>query len=164
MSRTEEQMRLTDEQMKRTDKKLDKVAKMLGSIGNNQGSVAEDCFVNSLKDTLTLAGMDFDLLLRGVELNKKSVRDEFDILLVNGNSVAIIEVKYKVDPKDIDKLPQKIKRIKLMLQYRDYKVYTGLAGFYIPSEVIESLQEQGYFALQRKGDVIESYTEHLRVS
>jgi len=157
-------MSKTEEQMSRTDKKLDKAAKMLGSIGNNQGSVAEDCFVNSLKDTLTLAGMDFDLLLRGVELNKKSVRDEFDILLVNGNSVAIIEVKYKVDPKDIDKLPQKIKRIKLMPQYKNYKVYAGLAGFHIPSEVIESLQEQGYFALQRKGDVIESYTEHLRAS
>jgi len=112
-------MSKTEEQMSRTDKKLDKVAKMLGSIGNNQGSVAEEYFVNSLKDTLTLANMDFDLLLRGVELNKKSVRDEFDILLVNGNSVAIIEVKYKVHPKDIDKLPQKIKRIKLMPQCKN---------------------------------------------
>jgi len=150
--------------MSKTDKKLDKVAKMLGVFDNSQDSVAKEYFVNSLKDTLTLAGMDFDLLLRGVGLNKKGIRDEFDILLVNDSSVAIIEVKHKVHPRDIDKLPQKIKRIKLMPQCKNYKVYAGLAGFHMPNEVIESLQEKGYFALRRKGDVIESYTEHLRAS
>ena len=97
-------------------------------------------------------------------LKQKGIRDEFDILLVNGNTVAIIEVKYKVHINDIEKLPQKIKHIKMMPQYKSYKVYAGLAGFYIPDEVIDTLKDRGYFALQRKGDIIESYVDNMKAS
>jgi hypothetical protein len=105
--------------------------------------------------------MNFDLLLTKVGLRTKKINDEFDILLVNGESVAIVEVKYKVHPADLEKLPKKIENLKKMPQYTNYKIYAGIAGFFIPDKIIKEAKEKGYFILQRKGDVIQSYTDNL---
>ncbi len=146
------------------NKRIRKLEELVGNIGNNQGDVAEEYFVNSLKDSLKLANIDFDLLLKNVGLSTKNIRDEFDILLVNGNSVALIEVKYKVHPNILEKLPKKIEHLKLMPQYKNYKIYAGIAGFYIPDEVIEEAIKRGYFVLQRKGNVIQTFADNLKVA
>ena len=168
MTQTDEQLRelkermnQTDEQMKKTDIKIDKIAKMVGNMGNNQGEVAEEYFVNSLKDVLKIGELNFDYLLENVHLQTKKINDEFDILLVNGKSVAIIEVKYKVHPNVIDSLEKKIEHLKLMKEYKDYKIYAGVAGFKVPKEVIRKAEEKGYFVLKRKGDVIEEHIKKL---
>ena len=164
LKETSEQLKETDRQLKETDRKLQSIGIQLGNMSKNQGDVAEEYFVNSLKDSLKIANMNFDLLLKNVGLQTKKINDEFDILLVNGESVAIIEVKYKVHPKDLEKLPSKIEHLKLMPQYKGYKIYAGIAGFYVPNEVIEMAKEKGYFVLQRKGDVIQSYTDNLKAA
>ena len=165
-AKTSEQMKETDryltKRFEETDRKLKSIGIQLGNMSKNQGDVAEEYFVNSLKDSLKIANLNFDLLLKNVGLQTKKINDEFDILLVNGESVAIVEVKYKVHPKDLEKLPKKIEHLKLMTQYKNYKIYAGVAGFYIPNEVIKTAQELGYFVLQRKGDIIQSYTENLK--
>ena len=130
-------------------------------MGNNQGEVAEEYFVNSLKDVLKIGELNFDYLLENVHLQTKKINDEFDILLVNGSSVAIIEVKYKVHPNVIDSLEKKIEHFKLMKEYKDYNIYAGVAGFKVPKEVISKAEEKGYFVLKRKGDVIEEYIKNL---
>jgi len=159
---TEKQIRETSEQLKETDRKLKSIGIQLGNMSKNQGDVAEEYFANSLKESLKIAHLNFDMLLTNVGLQTRKINDEFDILLVNGDSVAIIEVKYKVHPKDLEKLPSKIEHLKLMPQYRGYKIYAGVAGFYVPNEVIEAAKERGFFVLQRKGDVIQSYTDNLK--
>ena len=161
---TDKKFKETDKQFKETDKQLKKLGIIIGNIGNNQGDVAEEYFVNSLKNSLKIANIDFDLLLTNVGLKVKNIRDEFDILLVNGESIALIEVKYKVHPNILEVLPKKIEHLKLMPQYKNYKIYAGIAGFYIPDEVIEEATKQGYFVLQRKGDVIQTYADNLKAA
>jgi len=156
-----ESQKKTDEQLSRTDAKLDKVAKMLGNIGNNQGEVAEEYFINSLKDKLEIGNLHFDYLLQNVHLKTKKVNDEFDILLINDKNIALIEVKYKVHPNVIDSLDKKIKHLRLMKEYKNYKIYAGVAGFKIPDEVIRKAKAKGYFVLKRNGNVIEEYTKNL---
>ena len=153
----------TDAQMVRTDARLDKIAKMVGGISNNQGDITEEYFINSLKEKLRLGDIKFDFLVENFKAKKgKKILAEYDILLVNGKSVAIIEVKYKVHPKDLEKLPAKIESIRNLPQYDNYEVYAGLAGFFVPDKVIEQAQEQGYFILQRKGDVVVTHIENLK--
>jgi hypothetical protein len=90
------------------------------------------------------------------------MQDEFDILLINGNSVAIVEVKYKVHPNDVDKLDEKITSFrKLFPVYKNYKVYAGIASFKVSDTVVQKLQNKGYFVLQRKGEVVETFTDNL---
>jgi len=156
-----ENAKKTDEQMKKTDEKLERMGIHLGNISNNQGDVAEEYFVNSLKNRLKIGDIEFDLLLSGVELKTKKIRDEFDILLVNGNTLALIEVKYKVHPNLIEKLPTKIEHLRLMPSYKNYKIYAGVAGFNVPEDVISLAKEKGYFVLQRKGDIIEEMSDNL---
>ena len=83
------------------------------------------------------------------------------ILLVNGNTLALIEVKYKVPQNDVDKLKNKIAHIRLMTSYKNYKIYAGIAGFFVSEDTKQQAQENGYFVLQRKGDVIESFIKNL---
>ena len=161
-------MRETDEQLKESERafsrRIKRLEELVGNIGSNQGDVAEEYFVNSLSNTLQVAGMSFDTLLKNVGMQQKGIRDEFDILLINGESVALIEVKYKVHPNILEKLPKKIEHLKQMPQYKNYKVYAGIAGFFIPDEVIEEALNRGYFILQRKGDVIETYADNLKAA
>jgi len=181
-AKTDEQLRKTDEQLRKTDEQLKeserlrreseedfnrrikKLEKLVGNIGNNQGDVAEEYFINSLKEKLKIAHIDFDYLIPNYVIEGKGVRDEFDILLVNGSSVAIVEVKYKVHPGDLEALPRKIENLKRLPQYKDYAIYAGIAGFYVPNDVIEEAKKRGFFVLQRKGDVIQSYADHLTVA
>ncbi len=168
LKKTDEQLRKTDEELrnmfKKVDARLDRVAKQLGGVTNNQGDVAEEYFINSLKEKLQIANIDFDYLIPNYVIEGKNIKDEFDILLVNGKSVAIIEVKYKVHPNDVDKLKRKIENLKKLPQYRGYDIYAGIAGFKIPQEAIEKAIKKGYFVLQRKGDIIQTYEKGLKAS
>ena len=158
--KTDEQLRKTDEQLRQSsiefDRRIKKLEQLVGSVANNQGDAAEEYFINSLKEKLSIGSLHFDYLIPNYTIRSKSINDEFDILLVNKKSVAIVEVKYKVHPKDILKLPKKIENLKQLPQYREYDIYAGLAGFYIPEEAIEDAIKRGYFILQRRGDLIET--------
>ena len=156
---TDEQMKLTDEQMKRTDEKLGRIGAMLGNIGQNQGDVAEEFFYNSLKDTQTLAGVHYDFIDKSVSRTSNGVSDEFDMILVNGQDVAIVEVKYKAHEKDLDKLLTKKNDNfkKLFPAYKDYRHHLVLATFHLYKEVKERALQNNVIVLQRKGDIVESY-------
>jgi len=155
----------TEAQMAKTDARLDKIAKMVGGISNNQGDITEEYFINSLKDKLKLGDIKFDFLVENFKAKKgRKILAEYDILLVNGKSVAIIEVKYKVHPSDLEKLPAKIASIRNLPQYDGYEVYAGLAGFFVPDKVIEEAEKKGYFVLQRKGDVVVTHVDNLQAA
>ena len=153
----------TDKQMKETDRKLQSIGIQLGNMSQNQGDIAEEYFINSLKKDFNIIGVQFDQLLSNVELKTKKINDEFDIVLVNGNTLAVIEVKYKVHPNDLEKLERKTKNIKLISHWADYKVYGGIACFKIPQDVIDEAKKSGYFILQQKGDIVVSIAENLKV-
>jgi hypothetical protein len=153
-----------DAQCNDTDEELNRIAKMVGAMGNNQGDVAEEYFVNSLKDDLELLGKHYDVLIPNFTIKSKHITDEYDILLVNGEELAMIEVKYKLHPNDIKDLEKKIINLKALPQYKNYKIYAGVAGFKVPQDTIELAMKNGYFVLQRKGDVIDTYAGELKVS
>ena len=164
--KTDEQLKKTDEQLKKTDEKLDRLAKIVGGISHNQGDVAEEYFANSLVDSLdNFLGMSFDAIQRNIIIEpKKGFEEEYDILLVNGNSIAIVEVKYKVHKNDIKKLPKKIATLKKLSLYKNYKIYAGIAGFHISKEAKQEALKNGFFVLQRKGKVMQTFVKNLKSS
>jgi Holliday junction resolvase-like predicted endonuclease len=159
MRKTDEQMRKTDEQMKRTDAKLERMGITLGNIGNNQGSVAEEFFYNSLEHNPTLGGIHYDFIDRHWSHRVGNLKDEFDIVMVNGKDIAIIEVKYKAHEDDLIKLvSKKIDNFKqLFPMYKDYTHHLVLATFSLYDEIKAKALAQGVTVLQRKGDTIESF-------
>ena len=149
----------TDEQMQRTDEKLDRIGAMLGSIGQNQGAVAEEFFYNSLKETQTLAGVHYDFIDKSLSRTSNGISDEYDRILVNGQDVAIVEVKYKAHESDLDKLlTKKFNNFKkLFPAYKDYRHHLVLATFHLYNELKERALQNNVIVLQRKGDIVESY-------
>lgn len=154
---TDKMQKETEIQLKKTGRKLDKVAKMLGDIGENQGDVAEDFFYNSFIKDNHLGVLVFDGITKNMAKHRGKTQEEYDIFLTNGESVAIVEVKYKAHLADIDKLNRKFDNFKKLFPiYKDYKLYGALASFYFNEEIKDELLKQGYFVVERCGDLIKT--------
>ncbi len=164
MKKTDEQMNRTDERMNKTDAKLDKLAKMYGNVSKNQGDVAEEFFYNTIKTNLKIGNLQFYDISLNMFKEKDGIKDEFDIVLTNGDSLAIIEVKYKAHENDVEKIKdKKISNFrKLYPIYKDYKIYAGIAGFHINDDVVNKAEEYGFFVLKRKGELVEFDTAFMK--
>ncbi len=158
MKETEKQLKETAIQMKETDRKLKSVGVQLGNIGANQGDIAEEFFVNSLSN-LKVCGIQYDELHKNMHKRVRKNEGEFDIVLINGVDIAIIETKYKAHEDDLeDLIENKHKKFKeLYPEYNDYNHHLGLASFYMSDELKTRALKNNVFVLQRKGELIESF-------
>ncbi len=154
-----------DERLAKLEKFIEKETKdtkklkeMIFGIGKNQGLVAEEFFQNSIKPTQKVGGIQYDMMVTNATRNIKGLEGEYDIVLVNGKELAIIEVKYNAHQNDLDKLlnVQYPKFKKLYPEYRDYKHNLGLASFHMYDNVKEEALKNSVMVLQRKGDIIET--------
>ncbi len=174
--RTDEQMqrnaiaqKATDEQMKRNDKmlteKLDRMGITLGNVTNNQGDVAEEFFFNSLANDTHLGSIYFDDIEKNGHKRRGKTEEEYDIIMTNGDSIGIVEVKYKAHENDLDKLDRKMQNFKKLFPiYQSYKQYGAIASFHINDDAKREALRRGYFVLQRSGDLVHTESsDHLTV-
>ena len=156
----------TDNQLKETDRKLEKIAKMIGGVSKNQGDIAEDFFYNSLIKDNHLGSLTFDDITKNMEKHRGKIQEEYDIFLTNGESIAIIEVKYKAHLDDINKLTRKFNNFKKLFPiYKDYKLYGAMASFYFNQDTKDELLNQGYFIIERRGNLVSTEnSEYLKVA
>ena len=161
LEKTTAQLARTDSQLARTDRKLDKISEMYGGVANNLGAVTEEFFVNALNKNPTINGIAFDTIFKQLNARANGIQDEFDIVLLNGIAVFIIEVKYKAHQNDIDCLINKKYQnfATLFPQYSDYKAYLGLATFCINDDLKFKAISQGITILQQQGDIITTTAE-----
>ncbi len=162
---TKAQIQLTNEQMKRTDATLERIGINLGGISDNMGYSAEDYFYNSLSDSLLLGGIQFDEIGKNVQRKSRRLEDEYDIVLYNGDCIALIECKYKAHENDLRKLmDKKVRNFReLFPNYKDYKIYLGLASFSFYPELEELATQNGVAILKQKGEMMEVKADNLKV-
>ncbi|MCY4356153.1 MAG: hypothetical protein OXD01_01375, partial [Gammaproteobacteria bacterium] len=157
--KTEAQVRKTEAQVNKTSAAVKKMSKMYGGVSNNQGAVTEEFFFNSLKLDPILAGVRFDTIYRNFLGNHANITDEFDILLVNGQEVCLIEVKYKTHENDLKKLLNNKgpNFRKLFPLYGDHRLRLALASFHINDTLRKAALAMGVIVLQAKGDMLITY-------
>ena len=157
-------MRETDEQMKRTDATLERVGIRLGNISDNNGSNAEDYFFNSLEEKPELGGIYYDTILKNFMPKSKRGQGEFDIVMLNGENIALIECKYKAHKSDVEKLitKQVDSFKKLFPIYASHKFYLGIASFSFYQELEKFAKDNGVAILKQKGDVVEIEADNLK--
>jgi hypothetical protein len=176
---TDEQMKLnaiaqkaTDEQMKlnaiaqqESTRKLDKLGELYGNLGQNQGDVAEEFFFQSLIKDTHLGKIHFDDVVKNMEKHRGKIQEEYDLVMTNGDAIAVVEVKYKAHTNDLDKLDRKMKHFKPLFPiYRAFKQYGAIAAFHINDEAKEEALRRGYFVLQRTGDLVHTESsDYLKV-
>lgn len=155
----------TSEQMKRTDEKLERIGIKLGNISQNQGDVAEEFFFQSLIKDNRLGDIRFDDVTKNMAKHRGKLQEEYDLVMTNGDVVAVVEVKYKAHTNDLDKLDRKMRHFKQLFPlYQHFKQYGAIAAFHINDDAKEDALQRGYFVLQRSGELIHTESsEHLTV-
>jgi len=143
---------------------LAKTNAILSGIGINLGHTAEEYFYYALEEKKRMGGIQFQDIEQNLKSKTKKLEDEFDIVLYNGDSIGIIEVKHKVHQNDIQKLiTRKATNFRILFNdYKDYKIYLGIAGFSIPKSVDDEARKNGVAVLRQKGDVLDMDDKNLK--
>ena len=158
------QMKETDRRMKETDRQMKELQKTVGGITNNQGSFAEEYFFNSFEQgKLNLFGEKFDEIAKNLTHFWQGLKDEYDIVLYNHTSVALIEVKYKAHINDIPEVLKKAETFRILFpNYKDFKIYLGLASMSFYPELEEKCINNGIAIIKQVGDTVVINDKHLK--
>ena len=108
---------------------------------------------------LKIGGIQYDELNSNIYKKTKKAQGEFDIVLINGKELLIIETKYKAHENDLDDLINKTHKNfkKLYPQYDKYTQHLAIASFHISKDIKKEALAQNVMVLQRKGKVIETF-------
>ena len=147
------------------DRRMKKLEEITGGISNNQGLFAEEYFFNSFENgKRNFFGEKFDGIERRVKGFKPGFRDEYDILFVNGASVAIVEVKYKAHKSDIPKVLHKAKTFRINFpEYEKHQIFLGLATMAFYEELEQECISEGIAIVKQVGDAVVINDKHLKV-
>ena len=146
---------------KETDKQLKETDRMLKKFIGGYGDTSEEYFYQGCKKTMKLGNIKFDFIDRNVR--KHSGAPEFDIVLYNGDSIGIIEVKSRANPHYLN-IEKKVNDFKESFpQYKDYKFYFGVGTMSTKNdELFEFCSTKGIFLLGQNGDHLELLNEKVR--
>jgi hypothetical protein len=154
----------TDRKFQETERIVDKVCGKLGNIDTNIGYAAETYFHTALAKSLTFGNIRFDELIPNLKKERRGASCEFDLVMVNHEAVAIIEVKHRIHPS----LPEEMATRKVVQfrtffpEYKNYTLYVGVAGLSMDETVVEHARRFGVGVLKQDGDTIESFDVPLK--
>jgi hypothetical protein len=140
--------------------------KNIGGIGESNGAMAEELIYNSLKQSMVFAGIQFyDIGSLKKDNTALKLERQYDIVLTNGDTIAIIEAKFKVRKKDVIELAtEKLNDFrKLYPMYNNYKIVLGIGGLSFEKYSIEEAKENGIGIIKIVGDKIEFHTEGIKI-
>ena len=155
----------TGNHLKELKDDLKELARRMGGIDDNQGFHAEQYFQNALSEKPVFGGIKYDEMVPNLAYKDRDGEIEFDIALVNGDSIALIEVKNRIHPKFVRELAEN--RIKMFREffpkYKKFKTYLGIAGFSFSKKTTEEAKKYGIGLIRQVGDSVEIKAERLKV-
>jgi anaerobic selenocysteine-containing dehydrogenase len=136
--------------------------KTVGAWANNQGAFAEEYFFNSFESgRQNFFGEKFDEIKKNIKGIEKD--DEYDILLINGEYIGIIEVKFKAHENDIPKVLRKAETFSENFpKYKNHKIYLGLATMAFYPELEQECVNEGIAVIKQIGDTVVINDENLK--
>ena len=160
-----------EERSKILDARLDRLGKYVGGIANSNGDMAEDFFYNTLRRDKTFLNEKFDsirknLTYRGLNNEYEVEPDaEYDILLFNGTSAALIEVKYNAKQNNIDikKLLRRAEIFKIQFpEYKNHKLYLAVAAMSFKGWIVKKLHRAGIATIRQVGRKMVVYDKEVK--
>jgi len=140
--------------LKETSLQVKELSRNIGGISNSNGEMAEEYFYNSFKADTTFANEKFDRVEKNTKTSRDGVEAEFDLILMNGKSAAVIEVKYNAKPDNIliDKLIERADIFKkLYPEYKNHNIYLGVAAMSFKSGLETKLHNAGIATIKQIG-------------
>jgi hypothetical protein len=152
-------MKELQEAIKRTDK-------LIGGMANSNGDYAEEFFYNALKHgQRNLFGEEFEDVIKANKVTiNKGYEDEYDILLVNGQAICVVEVKYKADGGDLAlQVLRKAESFRVNFpQHKEKRVYLALARMSFNPLTEKACSDNGIAIIKQVGDTVVINDRHLR--
>jgi hypothetical protein len=163
---TRDQMKETDRLCKENAERMKELQQTVGGWSNSHGFFAEEYFINSFKmGQKNFFGEKFDEFRDHVKpaRPKKEFDDEYDILLINGKSVGIIETKFKLRERDMPKVFRKPETFRENFpEFKNHQVYLGVAALTFDTRLEQECIRQGIAIIKQVGDTVVIEDGHLK--
>ena len=140
---------------KEVDERLDRLGRYIGGISHANGEMAEDYFYSAFRADKIFANEKFDKVERNLAFKRDDKKAEFDLVLFNGKSVALIEVKYNAKPDNIsiEKIISRVEIFKMLFpEYKNYNIYLGVAAMSFKSGLETELHNSGIATIKQVGE------------
>ena len=161
--RFKETDRLLNEKFDRLDKLFAQTREQIGGISRSNGEFCEEYFINCFKENPTFMEEKYDRVLEYLRPDPVVIDDEYDLVLRNGRSIVLIEMKYKARINDVGKMFSKLHSYRANYpMFKDYKIYLCLASFRFSKNIREKAEEEGIVLIQQKGDKNEVISKNIR--
>ena len=146
--------RILTKKFAETEKMIKELSRNIGGISNSNGEMAESYFYNAFRADKTFANEKFDRVKRNLSYKKEDIEAEFDLVLFNGKSAALIEIKYNAKPDNISvkKLISRVEVFKILYpEYKDHKIYLGVAAMSFRAGLEAKLHKAGIATIRQIG-------------
>jgi chromosome segregation ATPase len=179
LAKTDAQLAKTDAQLAKTDQQIAELREaikevtvqiketnqQIGGISNTNGEFAENFFFSSLSQKMQLGNIRFDHIERNLKGRLRNLTDEFDIVLFNGDSIGLLEIKNTVKAAHVKQLiSSKLQNFRaLNPEYAKAKIYLGVGGFTFENHAVKaSAKTEGIAVLEVQGEHFQVDTELMR--
>ena len=149
------------------EKHIQEMRKNIRGISLSNGMMAEEFIFNSLEKDKTFSGIKFDFIRKNVPIVSEDyqTKTELDVLMVNGDSVAIVETKYKVEKDDIiDLINEKLAYFReYFSEFSKHKVVLGIGGMSFLKDAKTFAKKKGIGIIKIDNDKVEFHTENIKI-
>ena len=145
------------ESRKDTDKHIKELSANIGGLNNSIGRFIEVIYSAELCKKFDEIGFEFTKQAQNVKFKKnKQALAEVDLFLENGDYVMLVEVKFELTKKDIDK---HLIRMEIIREYMDARADTriivgAVAGGTVLDGADSYAQEKGLYVVTQSGNAI----------
>jgi hypothetical protein len=153
--RFQETERFLREQSQKTDRQIQQVNEQLGKLGNRLGEFVEWQVRPAAVRLFQERGIDVHELYTEVSVQRLEGGLEIDLLVVNDTEAVLIEVKSKLNQRDVDEHLERLTKFKqFMPRYRDVNALAAVAAMVVPEEVARYAYRRGLFVLAQSGESV----------
>ena len=148
------------------DRRMKDMNKTIGAWSNNHGEFAEEYFFNSFENgNRYFFGEKFDRIEKNVHGGDLTeFKDEYDILLINGKSIAIIEIKFKAHYDHIPKIIKKAQTFRDNFPtFASHRIYLALASLTFTPDVEADVKKSGIAVIKQVADRVEIYSDDIKI-
>jgi len=155
MKETDRRQKETDRQLKETDRQLKETDRRFNS---QWGRLVESLVEGNLAVLLLARGIEVHTTMSNVKTHftrDDGVRQhkEFDILVVNGDDVVVVEVKTTLTPDKVRHFLASMEDVlRYFPDYRSRRVYGAVAHVRSESEAAVYAERRGLFVIRATGD------------
>jgi hypothetical protein len=152
---SQETERVLREQSQKTDRQIQQVNEQLGKLGNRLGEFVEWQVRPAAVRLFQERGIDVHELYTEVSVQRPGGGLEIDLLVVNDTEAVLIEVKSKLNQRDVDEHLERLTKFKqFMPRYRDVNALGAVAAMVVPEEVARYAYRRGLFVLAQSGESV----------